>query len=53
MENPTPGVVLVFEANRFDFEGEDKRKQDRVRKFYGAIPDVVELRRFSDPGRAA
>lgn len=47
MQDPTPGVVLVIEAIRFDFEGEDKRKQDRVRKFFGAIPDVVELRRFS------
>jgi DNA polymerase-3 subunit delta len=47
LANPTPGVVLVFEASRFDFEGEDKRRQDRVRKFYGAIADVVELRRFS------
>jgi DNA polymerase-3 subunit delta len=47
MQDPTPGVVLVIEAFRFDFEGDDKRKQDRVRKFYAAIPDVVELRRFS------
>lgn len=47
VKDPTPGTVLVFEAMRHDFEGDDKRKQDRVRKFYGAIPDVVELRRFS------
>ena len=47
MKDPTPGVVLVFEATRFDFEGDDKRRQERVRKFYDAIPDVVELRRFS------
>lgn len=47
LKNPTPGVVLVFEAARFDFEGEDKRKQDRVRKFYAALRDVVELRRFA------
>jgi DNA polymerase-3 subunit delta len=47
MKDPTPGVVLVFEAIRFDFEGDDKRRQERVRRFYGAIPDVVELRRFS------
>jgi DNA polymerase III subunit delta len=46
-KDPTPGVALVFEAIRFDFEGDDKRKQDRVRKFYAAIPDVVELRRFA------
>ena len=47
MKDPTPGVVIVFEAIRFDFEGDDKRKQDRVRKFYSAITDVVELRRFA------
>jgi DNA polymerase-3 subunit delta len=47
LKDPTPGVVLVFEAIRFDFEGEDKRKLDRVRKFYAAIRDAVELRRFS------
>jgi len=46
MHDPTPGVLLVFEASRFDFEGDDKRKQERVRKFYSAIPDLVELRRF-------
>ncbi len=47
MADPTPGVTIVFEASRFDFEGDDKRKQERVRKFYSAIPDVVELRKFS------
>jgi DNA polymerase-3 subunit delta len=46
MADPTPGVTLVFEAARFDFEGDDKRKQERVRKFYGAL-DVVELRRYA------
>ncbi|HJT86571.1 MAG TPA: DNA polymerase III subunit delta, partial [Bryobacteraceae bacterium] len=46
-KDPTPGVRLVFEATRYDFEGDDKRKQERVRKFFSAIPDVVELRRFA------
>jgi DNA polymerase III subunit delta len=46
MRDPTPGVSIVFEAVRFDFEGDDKRKLDRVRKFYAPIPDVIELRRF-------
>ena len=41
------GVTMIFEAIRFDFEGDDKRKQDRVRKFYAAIPDVVELHKYS------
>src|SRR5262249_47185323 len=40
-------VALVFEAARFDFEGDDKRRLDRVRKFYSAIADVVELRRYA------
>ena len=47
LKDPTPGATLVFEAARFDFEGDDKRKQERVRKFYAAISDVVELRRYS------
>jgi DNA polymerase-3 subunit delta len=47
MKDPTPGVTLVFEAARFDFEGDDKRKQERVRKFYGAIAGVIELRRYA------
>ena len=47
LKDPTPGVTLVFEAVRFDFEGDDKRKQERVRKFYGAITAVVELRRYA------
>lgn len=47
LKNPTPGVTLVFEAMRFDFEGDDKRKLERVAKFYSAIADVVELRRMA------
>jgi DNA polymerase-3 subunit delta len=47
LADPTPGTTLVFEAIRFDFESDDKRKQDRVRKFYAPIRDVVELHRYS------
>ena len=47
LKDPTPGVSVIFEASRFDFEGDDKRKLERVRKFYSAIPEVVELRKFS------
>ena len=47
LSNPTPGTVLVFEASRFDFEGEDKAKLERVQKFYAAIPAQVEFRRFT------
>src|SRR5579863_8451641 len=51
VKNPTPGVTLIFEATRWDLEGEDKAKTERIRKFFGAIPDVVEFPRFS-PGEA-
>ena len=47
VRDPTPGVMLVIEAIRFDFEGDDKRKQERVRKFYSPINAVVELRRYA------
>jgi DNA polymerase-3 subunit delta len=47
VKSPTPGVTLIFEATRWDFEGDDKTKSDRVRKFFGTIPDVVEFKRFS------
>jgi DNA polymerase-3 subunit delta len=44
---PTPGTVLVIEASRYDFEGEDKPKLERVQKFYAAIPAQIEFRPFS------
>ncbi len=47
VKDPTPGVTLIFEAVRWDFDGDDKTKTERVRKFYGAIPEVVEFRRFA------
>lgn len=43
LKNPVPGTVLVFEAAKFDFQGEDKKKIERVRKFYSAIPVTVEF----------
>ena len=47
LKHPTPGTVLVFEASRYDFEGEDRAKIERVQKFYAAIPEVVELRPYT------
>jgi DNA polymerase-3 subunit delta len=53
VKSPTPGVTLVFEATRWDLEGEDKPKSERARKFFGAISDIVEFRAFSsDEARA-
>ncbi len=47
LKDPVPGVVLVFEATRYDFQGDDKKKLERVRKFYEAIPASVEFQRMS------
>lgn len=43
LKDPAPGVTLVFEAARFDFHGEDKKKLERVRDFYSDVPVVVEF----------
>jgi DNA polymerase-3 subunit delta len=53
VKSPTPGVTVVFEATRWDFDGDDKAKVERVRKYYGAISELVEFRRFTvDEARA-
>jgi len=53
MRDPSPGVVLLFEAVHFEFEGEEKKKLERVRRFYSAIAETVEFDRFSmDEARA-
>jgi len=46
-KDPTPGVVLVFDAHKWDFEGEDKTKMDRLLKYFSPIRSVVEFRKLS------
>ena len=48
LKDPTPGVVLVFDSSRFEFDGDDKAKVERLRKLYSSIPHVVEFPRFDD-----
>jgi DNA polymerase III subunit delta len=47
LSSPTPGTVVVIEASRYDFDGEDKSKLERVQKFYSAVPMQVEFKAFS------
>jgi DNA polymerase III subunit delta len=47
LRDPAPEVVLVLEASRFDFEGDDKKKLERVAKFFSSVPVVVEFKRHS------
>ena len=53
LREPTPGTVVVIEASRYDFEGEDKPKLERAQKFFaGFFPGTstndaqVEFRPF-------
>ncbi|MBV8846542.1 MAG: DNA polymerase III subunit delta [Bryobacterales bacterium] len=47
LRDPSPGTVLVIESSRYEFDGEDKARLERVQKFYSAVPAQVEFRRFS------
>lgn len=47
LREPTPDVVLVIDCSRFEFEGEDKARVERVQKFYSSIPAQVEFRPFA------
>src|SRR5262245_3640962 len=40
VKNPVPGVVIVFDCSRYDLEGDDKAKAQRVQKFYLAAVQV-------------
>lgn len=48
VKNPTPDVVIVFDCSRITFDNEDKTKMDRLRKFYAAIPNVVEFPSYTE-----
>ncbi len=45
--DPVPGTVLVFDCSRYDFDGDDKARVERVQKFYSSIPNQVEFRSFT------
>ena len=47
LRDPSPGVVVLFEATRFSLEGDDKKKAERVAKFFSAIQNVVEFTPYS------
>ncbi len=51
LKDPTPDTVLVIESSRYDFEGEDKTRMERVQKYYACVPMQVEFRAF-DPSEA-
>ena len=51
LSDPTPGTTIVIESSRYEFEGEDKARIERVQKYYACVRDQVEFRPF-DPSEA-
>jgi DNA polymerase-3 subunit delta len=47
LKSPTPGVVVVLDCARYDFDGEDRAKLERVQKFFSYIPVQVEFKPFA------
>ena len=47
LREPTPDVVLVLDCARYEFEGEDKARIERVEAFYSAVPAKVEFRPYA------
>ncbi|MFN0104798.1 MAG: DNA polymerase III subunit delta [Bryobacteraceae bacterium] len=43
LNDPPPGVTLVLQCSRYDFDGDDKAKLERVKKFYAPVKAVVEF----------
>jgi DNA polymerase-3 subunit delta len=48
LRQPTDGATVLLESGLYEFDNEDKTKVDRIRKFYGAVPWVVEFPRFGE-----
>lgn len=43
LKNPPPGVIVILQCSRFEFDGDDKAKIERVQKFYGCLGGQVEF----------
>jgi DNA polymerase III subunit delta len=49
LADPSTDTVLVFDSSKFEFDGDDKAKTERVRKFYAGIAQVVEFPHWTVP----
>jgi DNA polymerase-3 subunit delta len=43
LKDPPPGVTLVLQCSRYDFDGDDKAKIERVKKYFAPVKAVVEF----------
>jgi DNA polymerase-3 subunit delta len=46
LKDPPPGVAMVFDSSKYEFEGEDKNKTEKVRKTFAGVRDQVEFPRW-------
>ena len=49
LKDPPPGVTLVLQCSRYDFDGDDKAKLERVQKHFAAVPSVAVSRNLTPP----
>ncbi len=47
LSNPTPATTIVFDCQRYDFDGDDKTKVENLRKFFTNVKAQVEFPRFT------
>lgn len=47
LKDPSTDTVLVFDSSKFEFDGDDKAKTERLRKFYANIQQVVDFPRWT------
>lgn len=47
LKDPSTDTVLVFDSSKFELDGDDKAKSERVRKFYSGISQIVEFPRWT------
>jgi DNA polymerase-3 subunit delta len=45
--DPAPDTVLVIDCARYEFDGEDKARLERVEKFFSGVQSKVEFRPYS------
>ena len=46
LKNPSPDVVMVFDSAKYELDGEDRHRTEKIRKTFGGIRDQVEFPRW-------
>jgi DNA polymerase-3 subunit delta len=46
VNDPSPSTVVVFDSSRYELDGDDKAKTDRLLKFYKDVPAQIEFKPY-------